>query len=377
MATVTAATLKALAPAITDARAADYAPALDQAMTAKGITTPLRVAHFLAQLAHESAGFKALVENLNYRAETLVKVFPKRVGTLANAQSLVAQGPAAIAEAIYGNRADLGNVNPGDGYKYRGRGFIMITGRANYTRYADITAIDLVNEPEGLELPTIAALASAAFWATNNLNTKADADDILGITKIINGGTNGLDDRQNWLARAKTVWPAIIAAAPAAGAAAAGAVAGATATAAADALSRYFTLSEMTFSSTATRRGIDNTPTPEIKANLTDTAQHMDIIRTLLGNPIHVDSGYRSPALNAAVGGADKSAHMTGYAVDFICPGFGTPLQICAAIVQAGIKFDQLIQEGTWVHISFAPEMRQQVKTANYVNGRTQYTPGL
>jgi putative chitinase len=373
MATVTAATLKALAPAITDARAADYAPALDQAMTAKGITTPLRAAHFLAQLAHESAGFKALVENLNYKAETLVKVFPKRVGTLANAQSLVAQGPAAIAEAIYGNRADLGNVNPGDGYKYRGRGFIMITGRTNYTRYALLTAADLVNEPEGLELATIAALASAAFWSTNNLNTLADADDILGITKVVNGGTNGLDDRKNWLARAKTVWPAIIAAAPAMGAG----VAGAAASAAAGALSRYFTLSELTFSSTATRLGIDNTPTSDIVANLTDTAQHMDIVRTLLGKPIHVDSGYRSPVLNSAVKGASNSAHLTGHAVDFVCPDFGTPLQICAAIVQAGIKFDQLIQEGTWVHISFAPEMRQQVLTAKYVNGRTQYTQGL
>ncbi|HVZ29646.1 MAG TPA: D-Ala-D-Ala carboxypeptidase family metallohydrolase [Asticcacaulis sp.] len=375
MATVTAATLKALAPAINDARAADYAPALDQAMAAKDINTPLRIAHFLAQLAHESAGFKALVENLNYKPETLVKVFPKRVGTLANAQKLVAAGPSAIAEAIYGNRADLGNVNPGDGYKYRGRGFIMITGRSNYTSYAKLISQPLVDQPELLEQAVVAAQASAAFWASNSLNTKADADDIVAITKVVNGGTNGLDDRKTWLAKAKTVWPAVIAAAPVAGAVA-GAVAAA-ATTAAGAISRYFTLSEMTFSSTATRLGIDNTPSAGIVSALTDTAQHMDAIRILLGNPIHVDSGYRSPALNNAVKGASNSAHLTGRAVDFVCPEFGTPLQICAAIVKAGIKFDQLIQEGTWVHISFDPAMRQQVLTAKYVNGRTQYTQGL
>jgi putative chitinase len=376
MATVTAATLKALAPAISDARAADYGPALDQAMAAKDINTPLRIAHFLAQLAHESAGFRALVENLNYKPETLLKVFPKRVGTLANAQKLVAAGPTAIAEAIYGNRADLGNVNPGDGYKYRGRGFIMITGRANYTSYAALVGQPLVDQPELLEQAVSAAQASAAFWATNGLNAKADADDITAITKVINGGTNGLDDRKAWLAKAKAVWPAVVvAAAPVIGAATAAAVAAGTT--AAGAISRYFTLSEMSFSSTAVRLGIDNTPSPGIVTTLTNTARQMDVIRTLLGHPIHVDSGYRCPALNAAIKGASNSAHLTGYAVDFICPEFGSPLQICAAIVKAGIKFDQLIQEGTWVHISFDPAMRQQVLTAQYVGGRTQYTQGL
>ena len=133
-------------------------------------------------------------------------------------------------------------------------------------------------------------------------------------------------------------------------------------------LSPHFSLEELTFSSTAVRLGIDNTPPPEIVANLTQACSLFEQVRALLGVPMHTDSGYRCPALNAAVGGVPTSAHTLGWALDFTAPLFGTPLDIVRKIVASQMatqmKWDQLIQEGTWVHISAAPTMRQQVLTA-------------
>lgn len=389
MATITPESLKALAPQILAQRATDYAPALDAVLAGAQINTPLRVAHFMAQLAYESAGFRALVESLAYKAETLVKVFPNRVKTLAQAQTLVAQGPAAIAEAIYGNRADLGNTQAGDGYKYIGRGFIMITGRANYTHFGALMAQPLVDQPQLLEQATYAAQAAAAFWKANNINAKADADDISGVTKLVNGGLNGLDGRTALLKTAKTLWPTVaVAAAAATTGAAASAGAGAPSSGSTSAsstsagtgppaFSRYFTLDELTFSDTAVRLHIDNTPPAPVIEALKDTAQRLDQIRDLLGKPVTIVSGYRSAALNTAMGGQANSDHTIGRGVDFICRSFGTPLQICQKILTAGIRFDQLIQEGAWVHISFDPKMRNQVLTATYAHGVTSYTNGL
>ncbi len=378
MATITPERLTALSPKILPQRAQDYAPALDAVLAMADLDTPLRIAHFMAQLAYESAGFRALVENLNYKAETLLKVFPNRVKTLEQAQALVAQGKEAIANAVYGNRADLGNTNPGDGYKYIGRGFLMITGRANYTRYATMIGQPLVDKPELLEQPLFAAQAAAAFWKTTNINAKADADDINGVTKLVNGGLNGLDGRKALLSEAKSLWPSSLFAPevtqvvnptppplPSSPSAPAGA------------FSRYFTLEELTASDTAVRLHIDNTPPADVVNALRDTAAKMDQVRDLLKGPIQVLSGYRSPKLNTAIGGSPHSAHMNGRAVDFVCRGFGTPLQICQKIVSAGVKFDQLIQEGTWVHISFDPQMRNQVLTASFGNGKTTYRSGL
>jgi putative chitinase len=370
MAIVTPDRLKALAPHILAQRATDYAPALDGVLAMAELDTSLRVAHFMAQLAYESAGFRALVESLNYKPETLVKVFPSHVKTLAQAQSLVAQGPAAIAEAIYGGRADLGNTQPGDGYKFIGRGFIMITGRANYARYAALIGQPLTDKPELLEQPLYAAQAAAAFWKATHINVKADADDIEGVTRLVNGGLNGLDGRKAFLTTAKTVWPASLfpaAPPPTPPAPSAGSTP----------FSRYFTLDALTFSDTATRLHIDNTPPAGVVTALRDTAERLDQVCDLLAKPVQIVSAYRCPQLNAAMGGAPDSAHVSGRAVDFICRAFGTPLQICQRIVAAGIKFDQLIQEGTWVHISFDPRMRNQVLTATYANGVTSYTNGL
>ncbi|OWY35310.1 D-Ala-D-Ala carboxypeptidase family metallohydrolase [Herbaspirillum aquaticum] len=148
-----------------------------------------------------------------------------------------------------------------------------------------------------------------------------------------------------------------------------------------DKLTDHFSLSEMTVSETAARKGIDNTPSPAIIKNLTRTAQLLERVRVLLGSkPILVSSGYRSPALNAAVGGSKTSAHMQGLAADFICPGFGTPLAICQRLDSLGVEFDQLIQEGAWVHIGLAAEgikPRRQVLTAKFSSVGTTYGSGL
>jgi hypothetical protein len=129
-------------------------------------------------------------------------------------------------------------------------------------------------------------------------------------------------------------------------------------------LSPNFTLEEATFSETATRLGIDNQPSSNQLENLKKSAEGMEAIRTLLGKPIRVSSWLRLPAVNQAIGGAAKSSHMDGWAIDFICPGYGNPYVIAKAIEESDIKVDQVIHEfGRWVHVSFAPEMRNQYLT--------------
>lgn len=146
-------------------------------------------------------------------------------------------------------------------------------------------------------------------------------------------------------------------------------------------LTDHFSLAELTQSETAARRGINNTPAPAVVDALTRTAQTLEQVRTLLGSrPVLVSSGYRSPALNAAVGGAPNSAHMLGLAADFSCPGFGSPLEVCRKLAASGLVFDQLIQEGTWVHLGLAPagqKPRQQVLTAQFGGLATTYAAGL
>ncbi|KUZ33599.1 D-Ala-D-Ala carboxypeptidase family metallohydrolase [Burkholderia territorii] len=146
-------------------------------------------------------------------------------------------------------------------------------------------------------------------------------------------------------------------------------------------LTAHFTLEELVASDTARRRGIDNTPSATVAANLRRTAEALERVRELLGGrPVVVTSGYRSPALNSAIGGVPNSAHKLGLAADFVCPKFGTPLDICRAISRSSIEFDQLIQEGTWVHIGLAAagvKPRRQVLTASFGSARTMYSEGL
>ena len=143
-------------------------------------------------------------------------------------------------------------------------------------------------------------------------------------------------------------------------------------------LSEHFTLEELTFSATAQRKQIDNKPPAEVLDNMKRLAAGLEEVRAVLGNkPMRINSGYRSPKLNRAVGGARLSAHMAGYAADFVCPEFGSPLKIVKALAATGIQFDKLIQEGTWVHISFAPEARRQLLTAHFGPNGTSYTAGV
>jgi len=143
-------------------------------------------------------------------------------------------------------------------------------------------------------------------------------------------------------------------------------------------LTEHFTLAEMTTSEVALRKGLDNTPTPEVLENLYELAATMEKVRTLLGCAIHVNSAYRSPKVNAAVGGVSTSAHCTGDACDFTAPDFGTPTEIAITIVDSSdIHYDQIIAEGTWVHLSIKEPMRGQALTAHFANGKVSYTAGI
>lgn len=137
-------------------------------------------------------------------------------------------------------------------------------------------------------------------------------------------------------------------------------------------LSPHFTLEELTASQEATRKGLDNTPNAQVLQKLTMTAMKLEEVRSLLGVPLHISSGYRSAAVNKAVGGAPMSQHLLGEAVDFIAPQFGDPKAVCLAILAAKVKFDQLIYEfGQWTHISFVPNNpRGQVLTIDRLGTR-------
>lgn len=171
--------------------------ALAQLLPDYEINTAQRIAAFVAQCAHESGGFTALKENLNYKAVTLRKIFPKYFPTDALAQEY-AQRPdrqQAIANLVYANRMGNGAPETGDGYRYCGRGLIQLTGKDNYSWFAASLEITVEAAAEYLETFEGAAQSACWFWETNKLNTWADRGDILTLTKRINGGTIGLDDR--------------------------------------------------------------------------------------------------------------------------------------------------------------------------------------
>jgi putative chitinase len=168
--------------------------ALSAILPEYGINTPERVAAFIAQCAHESGGFKFLKENLNYKAESLLKVFPKYFKTLDEARAYEKK-PEKIANKIYGNRMGNGNEASGDGWRYCGRGLIQLTGKENYSWFAASLEIPVEEASEYLETFEGAVQSACWFWEENKLNQWADKKDILTLTKRINGGTIGLDDR--------------------------------------------------------------------------------------------------------------------------------------------------------------------------------------
>ena len=178
--------------------------ALSQLLPDYEINTPQRIAAFIAQCAHESGGFIFLSENLNYEAESLTKIFGKYFKDLPTAKAYE-KNPQKIANKIYADRMGNGNEASGDGYKYRGRGLIQLTGKTNYTWFAASLGITVEEASEYLQTFEGAAQSACWFWETNNLNQYADSDDILTMTKRINGGTIGLEDRKKHYEHAKHV----------------------------------------------------------------------------------------------------------------------------------------------------------------------------
>lgn len=183
---------------------------LNTAMSKYGIVTSKRIAAFIAQIGHESGHLTRLVESLNYRADRIVAL-----GNAANPgsrwRSLVpraaelAGSSVRMGNAVYGGRMGNGPEGSGEGYLYRGRGLIQITGKDNYRACGEALGVDLTNHPELLQQPQYAALSAAWYWATNGLNTLADASDLKGITQRINGGQTGAADRAELYARALKV----------------------------------------------------------------------------------------------------------------------------------------------------------------------------
>jgi putative chitinase len=161
----------------------EWVPALNDAFAQFGIATPAQQAAFIGQCGHECGNFRILEENLNYRAATLMKLWPKRFPTLE------------IANMVYASRMGNRDEASGDGYRFRGRGCIQLTGHANYYHAGQALGVDFVMNPDLVATPKYAALTAAWFWATHGCNALAESGNWTGLTKKINGGIIGLDDR--------------------------------------------------------------------------------------------------------------------------------------------------------------------------------------
>lgn len=360
--------------------------------------TPERAAHFFAQTSHESGGFTKFSENLNYGAKGLRGLFSKYFPTdqLAVAYE---RKPEKIANKIYGGRMGNGPESSGDGWMYRGRGALQLTGKDNYKALATY-----LGKPEILTNPDLVAtdyIFESAMWFfdRNKLWDICDKgvndETILAITKKINGGTIGLEDRAQ---HTKSYYNILSSEVPdesddseeASSPAPAPSPAPSTQSSVIlkpGMLSEHFSLKELTRSETATRKGIDNTPSPDHLHNLSLVCKNiLEPVRNHFGKPVQINSAYRGPKLNAAVGGSSKSQHCNGEAVDFEIDGFPNP--DLAKWVVENCDFDQVILEfydpkegpnSGWVHASYASsgKQRKQVLTAVTEGGKTVYKPGF
>jgi putative chitinase len=182
-----------------------YFDAINYVLPQYGISTPIRLSHFFAQILHESGNLEYKEENLNYSAQGLLTVFPKYFPNEEIANEY-ARNPEKIANRVYGGRMGNGDEDSGDGWKYRGRGLIQLTGHDNYKACGTALDLDLLGSPDLLcQDPEAIVYSACWYWSSRNLNELADKDYILGITKKINGGTNGLKDREHKLDVAKRV----------------------------------------------------------------------------------------------------------------------------------------------------------------------------
>jgi putative chitinase len=194
---ITAAQVSALFPRAAGAHQAALVGRGPALFTRHGITG-IRLQFFLAQLGHESAGLSIMEEGLNYSAQGLVTTFGKYFPTLAAATPF-ARNPQKIANFVYANRMGNGPAASGDGFRFRGRGYIQITGRENYGKIGAIAGVDLVANPDAAISPNHALEIACGFWAFKKINAIADTGDFVAVTRAINGGTKGLADRRAWL----------------------------------------------------------------------------------------------------------------------------------------------------------------------------------
>jgi predicted chitinase len=168
------------------------------------LDTSLRLRHFMAQIAEETGGFTIKVESLTYtHPERLMEVWPKRFPTVESAQPYVKNG-VALGDKVYGGR--MGNTDPGDGFKYRGRGFLQTTGREAYRRFGEMVGVDLEANPDEVANPATSLRCATAEWTGSKINVPADADDLSEVTLRVNGGLTGLPDRQVWLTKAEGIF---------------------------------------------------------------------------------------------------------------------------------------------------------------------------
>lgn len=176
-----------------------WVDALNETFDRFQIDTPIRRASFIGQCGHECGNFKVLEENLNYRAATLLKLFPRTPkrswGFTPEEAAEYEKQPKKIANRIYANRMNNRDEASGDGYRFRGRGCIQLTGSSNYHHAGRALGVDFIMEPDLVATPKYAAMTAGWFWNTHKINHFADMQDWVGMTKKINGGTIGLDDR--------------------------------------------------------------------------------------------------------------------------------------------------------------------------------------
>ena len=183
----------------------EWVPALNDTFTKFGIASVKQQAAFIGQCSHECGNFRILEENLNYRAATLMKLWSKRFPTQEIANSYE-KNPKKIANMVYSNRMGNRDEASGDGYRFRGRGCIQLTGHANYFHASKACGMDFVMDPDLVATPQYAAMTAGWFWNTNGCNPLAEVEDWIGLTKKINGGVIGLDDRIKQTQRAVAVF---------------------------------------------------------------------------------------------------------------------------------------------------------------------------
>jgi putative chitinase len=183
---------------------AEWADPLNETFSRFGINSVVQQAAFIGQCGHECGQFRILEENLNYRAATLMRLWPKRFPTLEIANEF-AGNPKKIANKVYANRMGNRDESSGDGFRFRGRGCIQLTGSTNYFNAGKALGMDFWAEPDLVATPKYAALTAGWFWSTHKCNEASEAQDWTRLTKIINGGTIGLQDRINHINQAISV----------------------------------------------------------------------------------------------------------------------------------------------------------------------------